>query len=866
MAAVDDGAAFTSSKATRGEGSSVADGSTSKEFASKTDGDWPSEDAASPQRPTGGTEMPSGAQTPSPMNSPRTRYRPANSQGNPADASSQQDDGMCIDSWEWKTDVPEFVPTVPAVPVAQVLNPAAPTFVAPWVVPTPTVSASASAGATEGTAAAPWVDGQKLSEICGQCPTAMHGYEWQLQTKVDELTEMQSRMNQLKIETAQARASWEAERRSLVRQIGHYRAVLERYWIPIEEAGPDPDTEDYQYFASSFENSSSTPWANVAVNDAPHAPAAGACAAAGMGVAEEASTDQNNSSLDSKMKQLQSILQEPEDSANKSGDAATSGRHRSAGSDGEANGFSSGSIASTLRAMFPHATIRTRQAGEGKAADDGEQERPERYRLGSDPEEREVEGQLKALETSTKSQVDDRALRAFQSLSNKDAREAVGKVEELVRSQGGHCRNLSSILQSVCRKIERRSAKPQKEIDDTKKIGRELYETPQKSYPLRDEPRGVWGRGIDSKSGGTGASSAARPAPVSGVWSHGARARQLDEDADAFDSTESDEQKKESTITTRRLSKESSTKNSMGKRSSGTKSWADIQSGDEDDGREEEEGLPFQMMGTSDEADDPWTMPEVEKAAKKGFELRRRGEFWNLKIYMSNLEPAFTEAAMEKYCRWLSQRLESFKEENGAGCLQKCRAEVDFSHNNMSNQMVWTLLQALSEHEVQTALLKLYANRISQGGVLSICEFIRTMAGTEGLHELHLSHNEIEDESALELLRTLHQARPRYPPKRLAENSRDWVVSPVWLRLNHNRIRNPTEVLEEAEADGISICNASDRQECGTSKCSRAASDCPLVHLYSFNVQDLPKDADEGRRNAKRRDRKVESDWWPSRT
>mmetsp|Transcript_55301 Transcript_55301/g.102351 ORF Transcript_55301/g.102351 Transcript_55301/m.102351 type:complete len:790 (+) Transcript_55301:135-2504(+) len=771
-----------------------------------------------------GVEMPSSTRTPSPSHSPR--YNPVLEEGDAnANPDATGDGPLCIDQWEWKTDVPEFVPggmnpspsTIDARQASdngggatkQVLNPEAPTFLAPWGMqaagsePAPTAAAAAansssSAGAGGGSGA-PWGDSQKLSELCAQ-------YEWQLQTKADELQEMQNRMNQLKIETAQARATWEAERRSLVRQISHYRAVLERYWIPLEEAGtPEVSPEEYQYFAPQFESSQSPQWTNGAVGEAGHGPT-------GM-VVEEVGAEQSNS-LDSKMKQLNNLLQEPgDDPGRRSSESAGTGRQRD-GAEGEGNGLSSGSIASTLRAMFPHATIRTRAAG-GDGEPGADKDRPERYRLGSDPEEREVEGQLKALETSTKSQVDERALHAFQSLSNKDAKEAVGKVEELVRSQGGHCRNLSSILQSVCRKIERRSSKPQKENDDGKKSGHEVtYETPPKSSPYT--------QGRPSLSDVKAGSSSALP---DSCWT--SRSRHTDE---------------ESISLNRRLSKEpSSTKSSVGKRSSGNKSWADILSGDEDDGREEDEsaGQPAEA-----EQDDVWTVRAVEKAANSGLELRRKGEESLLQINMSNLDPPFTEVGMDRYCQWLSARLAEFTKEHGAESLQHCRGEVDFSHNNMSNQMVWSLLRTLSEFDVHVALLKLFANRVSQGGVLSICEFIRKNTRAEGIHELHLSHNEIEDESALELLRTLQEARPRYPPRRMSENSSDHVVVPVWLRLNHNRIRNPADVLQTAEAEGISICTASDRQECGTLKCYMDARECPLVHLYSFHIQDVSKEGD----------------------
>merc|ERR1719195_2082873 len=181
---------------------------------------------------------------------------------------------------------------------------------------------------------------------------------------------------------------------------------------------------------------------------------------------------------------------------------------------------------------------------------------------------------------------------------------------------------------------------------------------------------------------------------------------------------------------------------------------------------------------------------------------------------MSELEPPLTEVFMERYCSWLRKRLSDSCEDNGSEPLKRCRGEVDFSRNKMSNQMVWTLLKTLTDHKVHTALLKLFGNNISRGGVLAICEFIRMNEHAEALHELHLSHNKIDDESTLELLETLHSQRPKYPPRRLSKGSGEpkSAVAPVWLRLNHNKIREPDHVKRIAEAKGITICTAWDRQ------------------------------------------------------
>jgi len=427
------------------------------------------------------------------------------------------------------------------------------------------------------------------------------------------------------------------------------------------------------------------------------------------------------------------------------------------------------------------------------------------------------------------------------------------RVEELVQQQGGQCRNLSSILQSVCRKIEKsekRRPKAGQGPDDR---------------PSNGDGRSSGDRGSRNRDGGD------PPARGSPEARGKRRTRQQDEDGDAFDSSESEGDAKAAHSSSWPQELERAAGRSPNAKASGdggevppspgarekalhatpgsqrSKSWADIQSGDEneDDGGP---GFGDSSMQSQDK-NDPWTTQKIENAAKRGFDLRRRGDHWDLKIYMAQLDPPLTHLGMERYCRWLRVRLTAFREEHGNDALWKCRGEVDFSHDNLTNEMAWMLLETLAQHEVHTAMLKLFGNRISQGGVLALCEFIRQNEKAEALQELHLSHNEIDDESALELLRTIKSKRPRYPPRRAAEGSGEFVLAPVWVRLNHNRIRDPAQVLRVAEDEGITMCTAWDRQGCGTSKCVRR--DCPLVHLYSFQVQDMPKHERHDKKNGK---------------
>eukprot|EP00747_Dinoflagellata_sp_TGD_P220274 gnl/TRDRNA2_/TRDRNA2_92269_c0_seq1.p1 gnl/TRDRNA2_/TRDRNA2_92269_c0~~gnl/TRDRNA2_/TRDRNA2_92269_c0_seq1.p1 ORF type:complete len:1200 (-),score=224.92 gnl/TRDRNA2_/TRDRNA2_92269_c0_seq1:171-3770(-) len=777
---------------------------------------------------------------------------------------------MCIDQWDWKTDAPEFVPgsmkaIVPGTAdgrqrqqqqVVQQGN------AAMYQGGSNTWTMSHTGGPRgDGDTGLPNVsnDGQ-LVQLRAQ-------FEWQLRSKSDELREMQNRMNQLEIETAQVRASWEMERRNLVRQIGHYRAVLERYCIPLEEASNESYNETqvsqdmHSQSGQFYGYDGNSQWGNHVGDKGGMVGGSTSSVNAGSGMGGFPGTDtgkgsqdsqgwfggsdaaNTSTSLDSKMRQLNNLLQEGSSTGRRRSGSNISdqdGPQPEGDSSGVKGGYSSGSIASTLRAMFPHATIRTRNepdenkdpdSTEGFNVNDVPELDAERGRevSGSAAEKdwdraegRGIESQVRVLQRSTGGHIDERAMRALMELPTKEAKEALVKVDEVVNAQGGQCRNLSSILQSVCRKIEKKSNKigPSRMEFDSGGAGKDGLES----------ARGMRGGTRDDGA-------------------RGRRARRLDEDGDAFDkfdSSGSDGEGAKVASGSNRLAKaltQSPTSapavdTPMSKRSGGSKSWADINdigSGEEEDIREENETQFHRPVGEPDDENEYWTPRRVERAAKRGLELRRRGDHWELKISMGSLEPPLSEAGMERYCRWLRTRLSQFREEHGPSVLQRCRGEVDFSHNAMSNQMVWMLLETLAQHEVHAALLKLFANHISQGGVLAICEFIRMNERAEAVQELHLSHNEIDDESALELLRTLHYQRPRYPPRRPMDGTGNVAPVPVWLRLNHNRIRDPPNVLRSAEAEGITICTAWDRQHCGTSKCCKR--ECPLVHLYSFSVQ-----------------------------
>lgn len=72
-----------------------------------------------------------------------------------------------------------------------------------------------------------------------------------------------------------------------------------------------------------------------------------------------------------------------------------------------------------------------------------------------EPDDHDEVGLLvKELERAVDGRLDERAMLSLRSLSRGDSIKVIQRVDELVQAQDGRCRNLSSVLQSACRKLE----------------------------------------------------------------------------------------------------------------------------------------------------------------------------------------------------------------------------------------------------------------------------------------------------------------------------------------------------------------------------------------------------------------------------
>jgi len=602
-------------------------------------------------------------------------------------------------------------------------------------------------------------------------------FQWQARKQEEEMANLQGHLETLERQKLDLKERWEREKKALSAEIVRYQTVLMTYAIPLEEAklvsdgcndmdqmdgmnqmqmqdqmdGMDqmqmqdhqPDADQAMLQQHLMQQLQIQPaWENQGF----------AQDMSGFGAGDIVDTE--SSSLNEKLRRLNGLLSE---------DSQGSRQQGTDGQDAEGNGndgLGAKSIASTLQAMFPNATVRTQghnkmngmngHAQEGHHKQDRE-ENGKQSKMGladresgsmADPTVRKM---ALGLEQETGSEIDDRAMMSLRNLPVRLALEALQKVDDLVQSQGGQCRNLSSILQSVCRKLERWSS------------GRE------DAHPVVNDKR------PDVRNG------YGNPALENGDQKAKRVSKTVEADADPKAKTDEEE--------------------------------LSVANGQE-----------------------YWTQKRVENMADVGVELKQEGDQWRLRVVLAGLEPPLPESGMGRFCAWLRKRLASFRQEHGPKALRQCQGDIDFSNNNLSNESLWMLLESLAQFEVQAATLKLNRNRISSAGILALCEFIQNSKGAGPVHEMHLAHNEIDDDSALELLRTLKESQPRYPPRRAMDGAQGGHLVPVWIGLNQNRIADPAAVLNTLQAEGITYSQ-------DASPVQVARKKCPLLNLYHFQDQ-----------------------------
>lgn len=174
----------------------------------------------------------------------------------------------------------------------------------------------------------------------------------------------------------------------------------------------------------------------------------------------------------------------------------------------------------------------------------------------------------------------------------------------------------------------------------------------------------------------------------------------------------------------------------------------------------------------------------------------REGQL-NINMSSRNLD----DAGIEKWCAWADECLPDFikikrltrREADG---FLLCK-EANFSTNMIGDMGGRSLLRVLFTHKIAVRIIKLYKNNLGRAFASSMMDWLTHTPVP--VIELHLSHNYIPREGAVDILKAVGHNKV-YP----AKNS-NGSQQPLWLRLEQNIVEKANELLQVAEEQLMKI-------------------------------------------------------------
>jgi len=204
---------------------------------------------------------------------------------------------------------------------------------------------------------------------------------------------------------------------------------------------------------------------------------------------------------------------------------------------------------------------------------------------------------------------------------------------------------------------------------------------------------------------------------------------------------------------------------------------------------------------------------------------------WTLKLCMDELTPPLNDEGMQVFCRWLHHTFQLMREQHQIRSMQMVWAEVSLAWNQMGDDAVGRLLQALQRSQLRVRSLKFRGNGIGSAGLSQICDFIHE--AHFNLRELDLSQNFLEESSgALELL-TLFVEHPKYSKDRPLTK-----VEPVKVDLSHNGLHTSKVLKKLGSIAGLSLQSLRRSPNASSREWQVLKNGVPLLRLPDFEAQD----------------------------
>eukprot|EP00931_Biecheleriopsis_adriatica_P053736 TRINITY_DN31528_c0_g1_i1.p1 TRINITY_DN31528_c0_g1~~TRINITY_DN31528_c0_g1_i1.p1 ORF type:complete len:685 (-),score=132.94 TRINITY_DN31528_c0_g1_i1:90-1937(-) len=171
---------------------------------------------------------------------------------------------------------------------------------------------------------------------------------------------------------------------------------------------------------------------------------------------------------------------------------------------------------------------------------------------------------------------------------------------------------------------------------------------------------------------------------------------------------------------------------------------------------------------------------------------------------------------------WVDWFEDEVKPSKGLKSLKGCICySLDLSLNQLTGTGLSRALSSSIFQEVPVLILKLHRNYIEDRGMAAIAELVKTSRSPT--QEIHLSHNDVTEFGTCVLLAAV-QSSSRYPYQLKGRDS------PLWLRLEHNRINND-EVWKFAKEKDITHASG-DNRDCWWTRKEGNHQECPLVAFH----------------------------------
>jgi len=136
---------------------------------------------------------------------------------------------------------------------------------------------------------------------------------------------------------------------------------------------------------------------------------------------------------------------------------------------------------------------------------------------------------------------------------------------------------------------------------------------------------------------------------------------------------------------------------------------------------------------------------------------------------------------------------------------------VDFSRNSITAKGMEDIA-SICKKCPQLKILKLFSNAIDDEGAEKLAEIFQRCKGIE---EIHLSHNKFTEKGVETIIEAADEELPKDYPR------------PLWLRMEHNDIKDPRECVENIESKFKSVCIREDRYKCLPRACVKGCR----IHL-----------------------------------